>query len=243
MVRGQGHKRVQFFSLLLCLLLPGFLTTTGCENSGEVCTDGQKMCAGNVVLSCEGGTWGEEQTCTVAETCEQGTCIPREGDFDFVEDEFDFEENDTEDQASEEDQEQDTIDPDEIVSDPEPDEVECLCEGEHSCCDGCLPRAEGLECGSDWFCLERGSCQNGICFEEQPRDCSAAVREPQCQEPFCDEESDLCRAQSIHEGENCDDNQFCTVDEVCEQGECVGEPNSCMEQVTEPQCWLLARPA
>ena len=58
-------------------------------------------------------------------------------------------------------------------------------------------------------------------------DC-ASIKTPQCQTAVCDEMAGQCKVVAGHQGEACDDGQFCTVGETCKLGLCVGgSPNEC----------------
>ncbi|RJO69017.1 MAG: M6 family metalloprotease domain-containing protein [Myxococcales bacterium] len=91
-------------------------------------------------------------------------------------------------------------------------------------------------CDDGQFCTVGEVCRSGACQRGTARDCSAAVTEPQCQTPQCDEADDACEAASANEGGGCDDGQFCTVGEVCHSGACQGAERDCSAAMTELQC-------
>lgn len=59
------------------------------------------------------------------------------------------------------------------------------------------------------------------------QDCSA-IETPVCLESVCDESTGQCVVQNASAGTTCDDGMFCTVDDTCQEGMCVGgPPNTC----------------
>ncbi len=65
-------------------------------------------------------------------------------------------------------------------------------------------------------------------------DCSG-ISTDQCHEAVCQEETGQCAVINTALGTPCDDEQFCTVDEVCNEGICSGgAPNDCGMQL--PPC-------
>ncbi len=91
---------------------------------------------------------------------------------------------------------------------------------------------DGALCDDGLFCTVDDACSAGDCTDTQPRDCSEAIVEPQCQVPDCDEEHDSCIALPANVGEGCDDGDPCTDNDRCgEDGACVGDP---LEWIGQP---------
>lgn len=82
---------------------------------------------------------------------------------------------------------------------------------------GPAPDDAGADGGMD---VDGGALPCGI-------DCSTIGTMP-CQEAICDEDEGRCVVVPAADGAACDDGLFCTVDDRCESGECVGGgPNGC----------------
>ena len=100
--------------------------------------------------------------------------------------------------------------------------------------DVCLadPANEGENCDDGLYCTVSTSCTNGACANAQPRDCSFALSEPQCQSPSCSESSDNCLALPTNEGQACDDGFYCTVDGACNDGVCTLNARDCVDEIS-----------
>jgi|GEM_PF-4165362 len=106
-------------------------------------------------------------------------------------------------------------------------------------------RPNGTMCDDGQFCSQGDLCHEGECIGGIERNCFGPVvpDNPYCQEPFCNEDTDQCELRPFNENGACDDFQFCTVDEVCRSGECVGtRPRNCNGEVPldDPQCQAAA---
>ncbi len=82
------------------------------------------------------------------------------------------------------------------------------------------PVADGSQCDDGNACTVDDSCSGGDC-EGGPIDCSHL--DTPCQRGVCEEESGACAAYDVDDGTECDDGDACTVDDVCQSGQCVGE--------------------
>lgn len=101
-------------------------------------------------------------------------------------------------------------------------------------CQACIPyfdqedwsdSEDGSPCNDELFCTVEDLCLEGECTDTQPRDCSEALTEPQCQKPVCDEDHSLCQAEPDNIDEECDDGDPCTTGDICSaEGACVGQP-------------------
>ncbi len=91
----------------------------------------------------------------------------------------------------------------------------------------CVPRplADDTACDDGLFCTVSDSCQDGVC-EGNTRDCSA--EDDQCNDGVCDEQAGACVPEPVADDSPCDDGQYCTVGESCQQGQCTGgSPREC----------------
>ncbi|MDP3501055.1 MAG: CARDB domain-containing protein [Myxococcales bacterium] len=85
------------------------------------------------------------------------------------------------------------------------------------------PLADGSSCEDGAFCTAQDSCRAGVCQPGPPRTCPSTT----CASGVCDEALNVCGTAPINEGGTCDDGQFCTVNEVCTTGQCVGASRNC----------------
>ncbi len=119
----------------------------------------------------------------------------------------------------------------------------CLCQistEEGGDCEATIIYDDGVHCGeckSDadcddgLFCNGQETCVDGFCQAGQAVDCS--YLDDQCNVGFCDEENDKCIKDSEpKEGQACDDNLFCTINDICSNGVCVGEQRGCDDSIS-----------
>jgi hypothetical protein len=84
-----------------------------------------------------------------------------------------------------------------------------------------------LACTSDSGCDDgkkcngAETCKTGLCVAGTPVDCGQA--DP-CTEGTCEEATGTCKTAPRPDGEACDDGKFCTLDETCIKGRCMGMP-------------------
>jgi len=88
---------------------------------------------------------------------------------------------------------------------------------------------DGMSCDDGLFCTINESCTGGACGNGDPRDCSEAVVEEQCQDPACDEENKACVAENKSNDTVCDDENICTEDDLCTDGVCGGLDKDCSD--------------
>ncbi|MCB9788055.1 MAG: hypothetical protein H6744_15335 [Deltaproteobacteria bacterium] len=90
------------------------------------------------------------------------------------------------------------------------------------------PRNDGVSCGSEANpCVVDGTCNVGVC-EGPARDCDDGNP---CTLDTCDPE--LAPGQvCVHSptGGSCNDDDPCTVNDLCDGGGCVGQPKACTDQ-------------
>lgn len=83
----------------------------------------------------------------------------------------------------------------------------------------------GSPCDDEDPCTYSGTCQNGVCNKGKKVDCS--LFNTKCSTGICDPQTG-CKPVPANDGAFCDDNQFCTINEVCQDGVCGGgTPTPC----------------
>lgn len=108
------------------------------------------------------------------------------------------------------------------------------CTGGNACntgvCDpvlGCVltPANNGTPCDDGDPCTGGGTCNAGTCQKGPPLDCS--FLDSGCKQGVCDPQQG-CISGPKTNGTSCDDSLFCTVNDSCQNGVCVGGgPNPC----------------
>ncbi|MFT5041888.1 MAG: hypothetical protein ACI8TX_002868, partial [Hyphomicrobiaceae bacterium] len=95
----------------------------------------------------------------------------------------------------------------------------CIATTDNASCD------DGLFCNGVEICDAVDDCQMGTA-----PDCSG-LDDGVCVAGTCDEDGDACAEAPTREGETCDDNAFCTEDDQCTLGVCVGTARDCSDGV------------
>ena len=92
--------------------------------------------------------------------------------------------------------------------------------------DACIevPGNDGNGCIDDDPCSLTGACSGGVCAPGLPVDCS--FLDGPCSVGSCDPQIG-CVSDPQSDGAACDDFLFCTVNDHCAGGICVGVPNPC----------------
>ncbi len=78
---------------------------------------------------------------------------------------------------------------------------------------------DGLYCTVNTLCTADGSCEG--------EDRSCAHLDELCQVGYCDEALSSCELTNVADQTECDTGVYCSVNEVCEDGICVGDPRDC----------------
>ena len=81
------------------------------------------------------------------------------------------------------------------------------------------PGDDGAQCDDNDPCTYFGTCSGGTCKKVQQVDCS--FLNSQCTTGKCDPALG-CQAQPANQGAPCEDGQFCTINETCQNGLCTG---------------------
>ncbi len=87
------------------------------------------------------------------------------------------------------------------------------------------PANEGQPCDDGLACSLGDRCLEGACQPTGLVDCSAL--DDTCLAGVCQEPDGQCVTQPANQGQPCDDDLFCTVDDACDQGDCRGSPRAC----------------
>ena len=85
--------------------------------------------------------------------------------------------------------------------------------------------SDGTACDDGDACTRRDVCRGGECVGLEPVECTA---QDQCHAAGqCDPDTGECSNPPLPDGTSCDDGNACTTDDVCQDGECVGEGIVC----------------
>ncbi len=85
------------------------------------------------------------------------------------------------------------------------------------------PANEDAACDGGDLCTIGSTCQEGVCAQGAPMDCSHL--DGACTEGAC--VSGICMERPANSGDSCDDGDLCTVGDVCRSGACRGVPKYC----------------
>ncbi len=83
---------------------------------------------------------------------------------------------------------------------------------------------DGTVCSDGLFCTLGETCNSGVCGNGTARDCSDGNP---CTQDVCNDTSGTCDHLNLSDGTTCDDGQFCTLSDACQQGICTGTINPC----------------
>jgi hypothetical protein len=84
--------------------------------------------------------------------------------------------------------------------------------------------ADGTPCDDANACTQADVCLGGACAGTDPVACTASA----CHAAgICDPATGLCSMPPVADGTACDDGAFCTVDDGCQGGVCLGTPRDC----------------
>lgn len=95
---------------------------------------------------------------------------------------------------------------------------------------------ENQSCDDGKYCTVGERCRRGDCTSGDQRNCDTYA--DQCNVGLCDENLDTCYSEpNVMNGSSCNDSQYCTVGEKCNNGVCEGgNARDCSAAVTEEQC-------
>jgi cysteine-rich repeat protein len=210
---------------------------TACTDDGNICTDnecdGAGSCAANPnTVSCDDGLF-----CTGTDTCSAGSCT-HTGDPCVEGPECADSCNEEADHCN------------------EPSGTACTDDG-NVCtdneCNGagsCVANPNTVPCDDDLFCNGTDTCSGGGCSAHSGDPCGIET----CNEATdaCEEcqtgadcfDANICTDDVCNAGtcENpnisgpCDDTDACTIDDQCQDGSCVGDPDICGDGVRQSEC-------
>jgi hypothetical protein len=83
---------------------------------------------------------------------------------------------------------------------------------------------DGAACDDGEFCTVGETCRNGTCQGGRARNCSALA--DGCNAAACSE-SEGCQTSPVSNGTPCDDGLFCTGNDSCQDGICIGSTLDC----------------
>ncbi len=112
----------------------------------------------------------------------------------------------------------------------------CDTNGVEPNCDILAPVPDGLLCDDDNVCTLDDACQSGACLGD-PVDCSTSGNA--CNVASCDTNGAAPNCDiltPVADGELCNDDNPCTLDDACIGGECLGDPVVCIPPV--PECTI-----
>ncbi len=90
-----------------------------------------------------------------------------------------------------------------------------------------MPKANGTMCTDGMFCTTNDTCQAGVC-SGGPTSCSQL--DDVCTVGTCDETANTCTGMALPDLTLCDDTLFCTQNDRCSGGVCVGAQRNCAAQ-------------
>lgn len=83
---------------------------------------------------------------------------------------------------------------------------------------------DGAPCDDGEFCTVGETCRNGTCQGGNARSCSALASD--CVAATCSE-TEGCQAEPVQNGTACDDGFYCTSNDTCQEGQCIGTTRDC----------------
>lgn len=109
------------------------------------------------------------------------------------------------------------------------------CDEETDSCGTSGSAEDGTPCDDGLFCTLDDVCTAGECSGATPNTCDDAN---DCTKDSCNEGSDSCKYSPTNNNGPCEDGSFCTVDDTCSTGECIGAPRNCDDEnlCTDDSC-------
>lgn len=94
---------------------------------------------------------------------------------------------------------------------------------------------DGVPCDDNDLCTIGDQCESGKCIGVA-KDCSSVGEGNQCVKGVCDPKDGQCKAVPVGEGQDCDDGQWCTLNDKCKQGKCLGQARDCSDPCNTGTC-------
>jgi hypothetical protein len=96
------------------------------------------------------------------------------------------------------------------------------------------PAPAGVACEDDNYCTVGDSCAaDGVCLSGGPNTCG--MEEESCQQITCNPFTKTCKFEPLPDGEACDDEEVCTLQDQCAEGLCVGALNVCQPRTVSTE--------
>jgi hypothetical protein len=215
----------------------------------ELCNDGNP-CTADSCLGIDGclsdplteGECGDEDSCTIGDHCEDGTCVGLPVNCD--------DDNPCTDDSCDGLGGCQSLNNSELCDDDDPCTVADHCKNGE-----CNGYTLDCDCLTDTDCsaLEDGDACNGTLYcdtEQEPYKCEVNAEtvvscpEPDgsCQAATCDPQSGQCGIVAANEGFACDDGDACTIGDHCQNADCqpgvlanCNDGNTCTDDFCEPQ--------
>ncbi|MBW2455941.1 MAG: hypothetical protein JRI68_15600, partial [Deltaproteobacteria bacterium] len=104
---------------------------------------------------------------------------------------------------------------------PVPDDCHVSeCNPQNGQCEPVIGNEGGACSDPNDLCTVNKTCTSGVCQGGSPKDCSHMTQG--CVMGVCDVNNGQCTTQQVGQGQPCDDLDFCTSGETCNNGSCTG---------------------
>lgn len=111
--------------------------------------------------------------------------------------------------------------PEDCFFTPVPDDCHvAVCNPQNGQCEPVVGNEGGACSDPNDLCTVNKTCTAGVCQGGNPMDCSGLTQG--CNIGVCDVNTGVCVAQSVNNGDPCDDLDACTLGELCSNGTCGG---------------------
>ncbi|HXC52792.1 MAG TPA: hypothetical protein VN634_18045 [Candidatus Limnocylindrales bacterium] len=97
------------------------------------------------------------------------------------------------------------------------------CDEETDSCSA-TPVENNLPCDDGFLCSIQDSCQDGKCVGGAINPCDDEI---QCTQDSCNIGLDECKHTPMNNNEPCEDGSFCTINDSCRVGQCIGDARPC----------------
>ena len=94
-----------------------------------------------------------------------------------------------------------------------------------------VAKGQGVDCDDGEYCTVGEKCDGaGGCLGGSEKDCSGQVEGQNCLVAFCNDLADECTVQTAPDNYVCDDGDACTLEDICQNGNCVGLMDGCAQR-------------
>jgi hypothetical protein len=92
-------------------------------------------------------------------------------------------------------------------------------------------KGQGVQCDDEQYCTIGEKCDgNGNCAGGEDRDCSSLIAGQNCKVAFCNTLTKKCQVDTAPNNYVCDDGDDCTLEDICDNGNCVGTMDGCAQR-------------